>query len=63
MARTILTKYSVGEKMPGEKKSVKKATKYKITLQNGSVILRDIDNTDADELKVLKGKGYKVEEV
>ena len=49
--------------MPGEKKSVKKATKYKITLQNGSVILRDIDNTDADELKVLKGKGYKVEEV
>ena len=49
--------------MPEVKKSVKKATKYKITLQNGSVVLRDIDNTDADELKVLKGKGYKVEEV
>ena len=49
--------------MKETKKSVKKATKYKITLQNGSVILRDVDNTDADELKVLKGKGYKVEEV
>ena len=49
--------------MSEKKKSVQKATKYKITLQNGSVILRDIDNTDADELKVLKGKGYKVEEV
>ena len=49
--------------MAEKKKSVKKATKYKITLQNGSVVLRDIDNTDADELKVLKGKGYKIEEV
>ena len=49
--------------MAENKKAVKKATQYKITLQNGSVVMRDIDNTDADELAVLKGKGYKVEEV
>ena len=49
--------------MSEKKKVVKKATQYKITLQTGDVVLRDIDNTDADELKVLKGKGYKVEEV
>ena len=49
--------------MAEKKKSVKKATQYKVTLPNGSVVMRDIDNTDADELKVLKGKGYKVEEV
>ena len=48
--------------MSEKKKSVKKATKYKITLQNGSVVLRDIDSIDDDELKVIKGKGYKVEE-
>ena len=49
--------------MAGKKKSTKKTTKYKITLQTGDVVMRDIDNTDADELKVLKGKGYKVEEI
>ena len=49
--------------MAEKKKAVIKATQYKITLQNGSVVMRDIDNTDADELAVLKGKGYKVEEV
>ena len=49
--------------MSEKKKSVKKATQYKITLQTGDVVLRDINNTDADELKVLKGKGYKIEEV
>ena len=49
--------------MAENKKAVKKTTQYKITMQNGSVVMRDIDNTDADELAVLKGKGYKVEEV
>ena len=49
--------------MEEKKTATKKATQYKITMQNGSVIMRDIDNTDADELAVLKGKGYKVEEV
>ena len=49
--------------MADKKKATKKATQYKITLQTGDVVLRDIDNTDADELAVLKGKGYKVEEV
>ena len=49
--------------MADKKKATKKATQYKITLQNGSVVMRDIDNTDADELAVLKGKGYKVEEI
>ena len=49
--------------MADKKKAEKKATQYKITLQNGSVVMRDIDNTDADELAVLKGKGYKVEEM
>tara|TARA_R110000824_G_scaffold126240_5_gene285710 strand:- start:720 stop:869 length:150 start_codon:yes stop_codon:yes gene_type:complete len=49
--------------MADKKKATKKATKYKITMQNGSVVMRDISNTDADELSVLKSKGYKVEEV
>ena len=49
--------------MADKKKAEKKATQYKITLQNGSVVMRDISNTDADELKVLKGKGYKIEEI
>ena len=49
--------------MAEKKKSAKKATQYKIIMQNGSVIVRDISNTDADELSVLKGKGYKVEEI
>ena len=49
--------------MADKKKAVKKATQYKITLQTGNVVMRDIDNTDANELKVLKGKGYKVEEI
>ena len=46
-----------------KKKPVKKATKYIVTLLDGSVVMRDVNNTDADELEVLKGKGYKVEEV
>ena len=49
--------------MADKKKAKKKTTQYKITLQNGSVVMRDISNTDADELKVLKGKGYKIEEI
>ena len=49
--------------MADKKKAEKKTTQYKITMQNGSVVMRDIDNTDADELAVLKDKGYKVEEV
>jgi len=49
--------------MADKKKAEKKTTQYKITLQNGSVVMRDISNTDADELKVLKGKGYKIEEI
>ena len=49
--------------MADKKKATKKTTQYKITMQNGSVIMRNINNTDADELAVLKGKGYKVEEV
>ena len=49
--------------MAEKKKAVKKATQYKITLKSGDVVMRDISNTDADELAVLKGKGYKVEEI
>ena len=49
--------------MADKKKDTKKATQYKITLNTGDVVMRDISNTDADELAVLKGKGYKVEEV
>ena len=49
--------------MADKKKAEKKTTQYKITLQNGSGVMRDISNTDADELKVLKGKGYKIEEI
>ena len=49
--------------MADKKKATKKTTQYKITLPTGAVVMRDIDNTDADELAVLKGKGYKVEEV
>ena len=49
--------------MADKKKDTIKATQYKITLNTGDVVMRDIDNTDADELAVLKGKGYKVEEV
>ena len=49
--------------MADKKKAEKKATQYKIILQTGAVVIRDISNTDADELAVLKGKGYKVEEV
>ena len=49
--------------MADKKKATKKATQYKITLNTGDVVMRDISNTDADELKVLKGKGYKVEEI
>ena len=49
--------------MADKKKSTKKTTQYKITLQTGDVVMRDISNTDADELAVLKGKGYQVEEV
>ena len=49
--------------MADKKKAEKKTTQYKIIMQNGSVIVRDISNTDADELSVLKGKGYKVEEI
>ena len=49
--------------MADKKKAKKKATQYKITLQTGDVVMRDMDNTDANELKVLKGKGYKVEEI
>ena len=49
--------------MAGKKKSEKKATKYKITTKNGNVVIRDISNTDAGELAVLKGKGYKIEEI
>ena len=49
--------------MADKKKAKKKTTQYKITLQTGDVVMRDMDNTDADELKVLKGKGYKVEEI
>ena len=49
--------------MADQKKATKKTTQYKITLNTGDVVMRDISNTDADELKVLKGKGYKIEEV
>ena len=49
--------------MADKKKADNKATQYKITMQSGEVVMRDINNTDAGELKVLKGKGYKVEEV
>ena len=49
--------------MADKKKAEKKTTQYKITLQTGAVVMRDIDNTDADELKVLKDKGYKIEEI
>ena len=49
--------------MAGKKKDAKKATQYKIIMKDGSVVMRDISNTDAGELDVLKGKGYKVEEV
>ena len=49
--------------MADTKKAKKKTTQNKITMQNGSVVMRDISNTDTDELAVLKGKGYKVEEV
>ena len=49
--------------MAEKKKSKKKSTQYKITLNTGDIVIRDISNTDAGELKVLKGKGYKIEEI
>ena len=48
--------------MAKAKKSKKEVKKYKVILPAG-IVYRDASTTTKEELDVLKGKGYKIEEV